>query len=86
MEFAITAELIIMVVTAVVTALLGALFKNNIVPARLIPVQNLVISVIATVITIFAGVVPNPLFAGLICFGSAFGVAGLYDLIHTPTK
>ena len=78
-----TVEVIIAIVTAVVTALLGMIFKDNVVPSRFIPVQNLIISIIATVITIATGLVDNPLIAGLICFGAAFGVAGIYDLIHT---
>ncbi len=78
-----TVEVIIAIVTAVVTALLGMIFKDNVIPSSFIPVQNLIISIIATVITIATGLVTNPLIAGLICFGAAFGVAGIYDLIHT---
>lgn len=78
-----TIEVIIAVVTAVVTGLLGMVFKDNIVPSRYIPLQNLIISILATIITIATGLVSNPLIAGLICFGASFGVAGLYDLVHT---
>lgn len=78
-----TIEIIIAIVTAVVTALLGMIFKNNVIPSRFIPLQNLIISIVATIITIATGLVSNPLIAGLICFGAAFGVGGLYDLIHT---
>lgn len=78
-----TVEIIIAIVTAVVTGLLGMIFKNNIIPSRFIPLQNLIISIIATIITIATGLVSNPLIAGLICFGASFGVGGLYDLIHT---
>ena len=78
-----TIEVIIAVVTAVVTGLLGMVFKDNIVPSRYIPLQNLIISILATIITIATGLVSNPLIAGLICFGVSFGVAGLYDLVHT---
>ena len=81
-----TVEVIIAIVTAVVTALLGTIFKDNVIPSRFIPLQNLIISVIATVITIATGLVTNPLIAGLICFGAAFGVAGIYDLVHTSKK
>ncbi len=77
-----TVEVIIAVVTAVVTGVLGMFFKNNLVPSRFIPLQNLVISIVATVITIATGLISNPLTAGLICFGAAFGVAGIYDLVH----
>ncbi len=86
MDFEITVEIIIAIVTAVVTGVLGVFFKDNIVPSRYIPIQNLIIGAIATVITIFTGLISNPLIAGLICFGASFGVAGLYDLVHTPTK
>ncbi len=81
-----TVEIIVAVVTAVVTGLLGMFFKNNLVPSRLIPLQNLIISIIATIITIDTGLISDPLIAGLICFGAAFGVAGLYDLFHIKDK
>lgn len=86
MDFNITVEIIIAVVTAVVTGVLGVFFKNSVVPARFIPIQNLIIGAIATVITICTGLVSNPLIAGLICFGASFGVGGLYDLVHTSSK
>lgn len=83
MEFGITIEIIITVVTAVVTGLLGMLFKNSIVPSRLIPLQNFIIGIIATVITISLNLMDNPIAAGLICLGASFGVGGLYDLVKT---
>ncbi len=78
-----TVEVIIAVVTAVITGVLGVFFKDNIVPSRFIPIQNLIIGVIATIITICTGLVSDLLIAGLICFGASFGVGGLYDLVHT---
>ena len=81
-----TVEVIIAIVTAFVTGMLGMLFKNSIVPARFIPLQNLIISIIATILTVATGLITNPLIAGLICFGASFGVAGIYDLVHTKNK
>ena len=79
-------EVIIAIVTAFVTGMLGMLFKDNVVPARFIPLQNLIIGIIATVITVATGLITNPLIAGLMCFGASFGVAGVYDLVHTTNK
>ena len=42
MEMNITIELIFSLVMAIVTGLLGAILKNKVIPARFIPVQNLV--------------------------------------------
>lgn len=85
MEFTMNAELVIAIVTAVVTALLGTLFKNNVVPSRLIPVQNLIIGIISTIIAIALGLFENPIIAALICIGTPFSVGGLYDLSKTKT-
>ncbi len=79
-------EVIIAIVTAFVTGMLGMLFKDSVVPSRFIPLQNLIIGIIATVITVATGLITNPLIAGLICFGASFGVAGVYDLVHTTNK
>lgn len=81
-----TVEFIFAVVTAVVTAILGTFTKNNVVPSRFIPLQNLIIGIIAAVVSVYMGLFDNYAVAILVSLGMALGVGGAYDLSKTNTK
>lgn len=81
-----TVEFIFAVVTAAVTALAGTFFKNNIVPARFIPLQNLVIGIVAAVVAISLGLFDNIGVAILVSLGMSLGVGGAYDATQTKSK
>ncbi len=86
MEMSITIELIFSLVTAIITGLLGAVLKNKVIPARFIPVQNLVIGIISAVIAISFGIFTNIPVAIFTCLAIAMGVGGTYDLSQTKKK
>ena len=81
-----TVEFIFSVVTAVVTAILGTFFKDRVVPSRFIPLQNIVIGIIASVIAVYFNLFDNWAVAILVSLGMALGVAGAYDLKRTKDK
>ena len=81
MEIQITVEIILTVVTAVITAFLGwAAKKWNWETADYIPFQNLAIAILSGILFIVTGLITNVVVAFIIGFGAAFGSAGLYDL------
>lgn len=86
MEMTITIELIFSLVTAIFTAVLGALLKNKVIPARFIPIQNLVVGIISAVLAISFGIFTNVPVAIFTCLAIAMGVGGTYDLSQTKTK
>ena len=49
----ITIDLIFALVQAIVTAVLGTFLKDSIVPSKWIPIQNIVIGLISSVIAIY---------------------------------
>ena len=81
-----TMEFIFAVVTAVVTALIGVITKNNVVPARLVPIQNLIIGVVAAVVAIYFHLFDDVGLALLVSLGMSLGVGGTYDLVNTNIK
>lgn len=81
-----TVEFIFSVVTAVVTAILGTFFKDRVVPSRFIPLQNIVIGIIASVIAVYFNLFDNWAVAILVSLGMALGVGGAYDLKRTTDK
>ena len=81
-----TIEFIFSVVTAVVTAILGTFFKNRVVPSRFIPIQNIVIGIIASVIAVYFNLFDNWAVAILVSLGMALGVGGAYVLKKTKDK
>ena len=69
-----TLEFVFAVITAVVTAVLGTLFKDGLVPARFIPIQNLVIGTVAAVVSVSLGLFDNVGVAILVSYGMSLGV------------
>lgn len=84
MEF--TFEFIFAVVTAVITGLLGTIFKDRVIPARFIPIQNLIIGIVAAVVAIALNLFDNIGLAILVSLGMSFGVGGAYDALQTKKK
>lgn len=81
-----TIEFIFALVTAVITAIFGTFFKDSVVPAKLIPLQNLVIGVIAAFVAVYFGIFDNIPTAILVSLGMSMGVGGAYDLTKTKLK
>lgn len=81
-----TVEFIFAVVTAVVTAVLGTFTKNNIVPKRFIPIQNLLIGIIASGVSVYTGLFTDVPTAIIVSLGMSLGVGGAYDLAKTGVK
>lgn len=87
MDFEITIEIILTVVTAVITAFLGwAAKKWNWDTSDYIPFQNLAIAIVSGILFIATGLQANVIIAFIISFGASFGAGGLYDLIKTKKE
>lgn len=82
----ITFELIFMVVTAVVTGILGAITKNRAIPARFVPIQNIVIGIVAAIVATYFNLFDNVAVAILVSLATALGVGGAYDATQTRLK
>lgn len=81
-----TMEFIFSVVTAGVTAILGVFFKDTVIPRRLIPLQNIVIGIIAAIISVYFNLFDNVATAILVSLGMSLGVGGAYDAVRIPSK
>ena len=82
----ITIELIFALVTAIFTGILGAVLKNKVIPAKFIPIQNLVIGAISALVAIYFGLFANIPVAIVTCLAITMGVGGTYDLTQTKNK
>ena len=78
-------EITYMVIVTVVTLGLGAITKafKETIPSKYIPLQNIIIGILAGVICYFAGVETNLLQAFILCITASAGAGGLYDLTKT---
>jgi len=81
-----TFEVIFAVVTAVITGILGTFFKNTIVPSRFIPIQNLIIGVIAAVVAVYFNLFNDIPTAIIMSLAVAFSVGGAYDATQIRKK
>ena len=77
----ITFELVFVVVSAVITGVLGTIFKDRVVPSRFIPIQNIVIGIIAAIVAVYFNLFDNIGTAILISLAVSLGVGGAYDAI-----
>lgn len=82
----ITFELVFVVVSAVITGVLGTIFKDKVVPARFIPIQNIVIGIVAAIVAVYFNLFDNVGVAILVSLAVSLGVGGGYDAIKTKTK
>lgn len=81
-----TFELIFAVVTAVITGVLGAFTKNKIVPSKYIPIQNIVIGIIAAVVAVYFKLFNDIPTAIIVSLALSLGVGGAYDVKQIPKK
>lgn len=81
-----TFEVIFAVVTAVITGILGTFFKNTIVPSRFIPIQNLIIGIIAAVVAVYFNLFNDIPTAIIMSLAVAFSVGGAYDATQIRKK
>ena len=81
-----TMELIFSAVTLVVTGLLGVVTGKTSIPNKYIPIQNLVIGIIAAVVATGFGLFENIPTAIVVSLGMAFAAGGTYDLAKTKFK
>lgn len=82
----ITFELIFMVSTAFVTAIVGVFTKNRVLPARFIPLQNIAIGLLAAIVATYFNLFDNLLVAILVSLATSLGVGGAYDATQTKIK
>lgn len=78
-----TVEFIFAIVTAVVTGILGSITGKTSIPNRFIPLQNLVVGVIAAFVAVYFNLFNDIPTAILVSLGMSFGVGGAYDLAKT---
>lgn len=81
-----TLELIFGVVQALVTAVLGAITKKTKVPKYLIPLQNVIIGIIAGILSIYFELYNDSVVAIFVCLAVSMGVGGTYDAMQTKKK
>ena len=76
------------VVVAIITYVLGALtkLKWNKVPNKFIPLQNVIIAIISTLICFFTKLEPNFIQAFVLCFMATMGAGGMSGLVKTFKK
>lgn len=83
----ITVDMIIMIVTAIITAVFGMCAKKwNWDTANYIPFQNLAIGIIAGSLVFAIGLNSNILQSIILCVFSAMTAGGTYDLIKTKKE
>jgi len=82
----VTLELIFAVVTAVITGILGAVMKDKVLPSKYIPIQNIIIGLIAAFIAVCFNLFDNYPLAILVSLGMSLGVGGAYDATKTKKK
>ena len=81
-----TFELIFAVVTAVITGLLGAIMKDKVIPSKYIPLQNIVIGLIAAVVAVYFKLFNDIPTAIIVSLALSLGVGGAYDAKQIPKK
>ena len=79
-----TADIIIAVATAIVTAIFGTLAKKfNWATQDYIPYQNIVIGIIAGILVFATGLNTNILYSLILCIFFATAEGGIYDATKT---
>lgn len=80
---AINMEVIITVVTAIVTYVFGVLAKKfEWIESKYIPVQNLVVGILAGFLSYSLGLAPDLTTALMLCLFASLGAGGTHDLTH----
>ena len=79
-------EIIFGVVQAIVTAIAGIIFKKTDVPARYIPIQNIIIGLISGLLAYYFGIYTDMPTALMLCLAISLGVGGAYDVMAISSK
>lgn len=81
-------EITYVVIIAIIAYLFGAITKIFIdsIPNRFIPIQNVVIGIIAGLICYFTKIEPNLLQSLVLCIVATMGAGGVADLINIKNK
>lgn len=76
-------EITYVVIVFITTYIFGAITKTFIdaIPNKYIPIQNVVIGIISGLICFYAGIEDNMITSMVLCFMSAIGAGGTYDLM-----
>lgn len=87
MELDVTTEAIIGMCTIVVTYIMGLLAKKfNWATSEYIPMQNLIIGILAGMLTYLVGLSDNIIVSIVACLVGAFSAGGIYDTIKANKK
>ena len=78
-------EITYVIIVGIITYVLGAITKVFVdsIPNKYIPIQNVLIGLISSLICYFTKVEPNLLQSIVLCFFAATGAGGTADLIQT---
>ncbi len=82
----INVELIFLLVQAIITAILGVLTKDSVIPSKWIPIQNIVIGIISGIVALGFNLFANAPIAIVTCLAISLGVGGGYDAIRIKDK
>lgn len=82
MQLDVTTEAIVSMCTIIVTYIMGLLAKKfNWVTSEYIPIQNLLIGILAGVLAYLVGLSDNIIVSIVACLVGAFSAGGIYDTI-----
>lgn len=81
-----TIEMIFAVVTAVITGILGFIFKDRVIPSRFIPIQNIIIGLIAGGIAVYFKIFNDIPTAIITCLAFTLCAGGTYDAVTILKK
>lgn len=82
----ITIELIFGVVQAVITGILGSITKKGTIPKKYIPLQNILIGLIAGLLSLYFNIHKECGMALFTCLAISLGVGGGYDILKIKNK
>ena len=81
-------EITYIIVVAIVTYILGSLTKIffSKIPNKFIPIQNVIIAFVASLICYVTKIEANFIEALVMCFSATMGAGGVYDLLEILNK
>lgn len=79
-------ENIMAIATAVVTYIFALITKGELVESKYIPLQNIIVGILAGVLAYFCGMGDNMFLLIMNCIVGAMSAGGTYDLLQTKNK
>ncbi len=79
-------ENIMAIATAVVTYVFALITKGELVESKYIPLQNIIVGILAGVLAYFCGIGDNMFLLIMNCIVGAMSAGGTYDLLQTKNK